>query len=791
MAVSRSSRAQPVYAESDPGGDTEPEEDTPKQQRTLSRKRISDVFDASFTSDSGRTHSKAANINDDAAEKRRRRKSQRVVLPNPDDNEAGPSSDPTAANAKQKQQLLSISQDPAINVPLDVMSSNFEEWMKMATDNKINAANSWNFALIDYFHDMSLLRNNTDNSINFQRASCTLDGCVKIWTSRVDSVGTETGKLLSNLANEGSNGVNDGDGSDNEEGGDQDGAQGGRKKKTHRPGSTLAKDVSQLRNKKLDLEFKVDPLFRKTCADFDEGGANGLLMNHLSLGVGADGSLRVVFDASDSVPKDGEDEEPLEEPPDEVDLSYLREHFLPSLSALDTKALSHSLTDYNFAFSKDAFSFEETTFFRDDTAPVFDDDDNDNEPFHDDHLGAPMATTRNNAPDSPVSHDDDAGPGGVNGDVGGGGGAAFVPFDPRRLPSDRDLLVGMNQEDGALMLDYFNPSITKNWAGPEHWKLRKVVRRHKDVKDITKELFVPVTRGAGITLPGPSGAKKGKGRKGKDKDKDNEEKRYDQTLPDDMHFSSRQLVTLFLKPNFSLKMRGQGKREREEGEIDENFWAQAAADQAAGRTGGDDETNGGDAIPFNTQFFHDDYDDGPGFDDVFDGDGPEGGSAANINPDSGEQDLLAATQGQMRRVRPEFVNYAKRAKRVDVRKLKENIWKNLDIVVPREVRGDHEDEDDMDIDHRPATDPSEPRVFDNVISGLKRSYPREKMEEISTSFCFICLLHLANERGLKLETGVDEDGGLTEVDEEELEQRKVGNIWDLKVYRDPEAIPAA
>ncbi len=87
----------------------------------------------------------------------------------------------------------------------------------------------------------------------------------------------------------------------------------------------------------------------------------------------------------------------------------------------------------------------------------------------------------------------------------------------------------------------------------------------------------------------------------------------------------------------------------------------------------------------------------------------------------------------------------------------------------------------QDIDHRPATDPSEPRVFDNVISGLKRSYPREKMEEISTSFCFICLLHLANERGLKLETGVDEDGGLTEVDEEELEQRKVGNIWDLKV----------
>jgi condensin complex subunit 2 len=170
---------------------------------------------------------------------------------------------------------------------------------------------------------MSLLRNNTDNSINFQRASCTLDGCVKIWTSRVDSVGTETGKLLSNLANEGRISADD----DEEEGEDGEGGDSTqpKKRKTHRPASTLAKDISQLRSKKLDLEFSVDPLFRKTCADFDEGGAQGLLMNHLSLGVGTDGSLRVVFDASDSRGKDTDEEEvEMEEPPAPVDLTYLR-----------------------------------------------------------------------------------------------------------------------------------------------------------------------------------------------------------------------------------------------------------------------------------------------------------------------------------------------------------------------------------------------------------------------------------------------------------------------------------
>lgn len=99
--------------------------------------------------------------------------------------------------------------------------ANFEEWMKMATDNKINATNSWNFALIDYFHDMSLLKEG--DSVNFQKASCTLDGCVKIYTSRVDSVATETGKLLSGLA-ESKNEKGKRDGGEREE--DEDGEEG-------------------------------------------------------------------------------------------------------------------------------------------------------------------------------------------------------------------------------------------------------------------------------------------------------------------------------------------------------------------------------------------------------------------------------------------------------------------------------------------------------------------------------------------------------------------------------------
>jgi condensin complex subunit 2 len=175
---------------------------------------------------------------------------------------------------------------------------------------------------------MSLLRNNVDNSINFQRASSTLDGCVKIWTSRVDSVGTETGKLLSNLASDGREAGDEGATSDNPDA--QDPSQK-RRKATHRSETTLAKSADHLKNKKLDLEFSIDPLFRKTSADFDEGGAHGLLMNHLGLGVGSEGALRVIFDASDAMRKVGEDEEDLLEPEDDVDLAALRSELVSFL----------------------------------------------------------------------------------------------------------------------------------------------------------------------------------------------------------------------------------------------------------------------------------------------------------------------------------------------------------------------------------------------------------------------------------------------------------------------------
>ena len=53
-------------------------------------------------------------------------------------------------------------------------------------------------------------------------------------------------------------------------------------------------------------------------------------------------------------------------------------------------------------------------------------------------------------------------------------------FDPHRGPNERDLVMAMTDADGeGGMMDYFDQNFLKNWAGPEHWKLRKVVRRRE------------------------------------------------------------------------------------------------------------------------------------------------------------------------------------------------------------------------------------------------------------------------------------------------------------------------
>jgi len=691
-----------------------------------------------------------------------------------------------AEERRHARPLEILTNTPKLPVPNSLtneqMYSNFEEWMKMCTDNKINATNSWNFALIDYFHEMTFLKDG--DSINFQKASCTLDGCVKIYTSRVDSVASETGKLLSGLADS-ANIPQDGD-----EGDAEDDAERKLKRKGNRSEATLVKDFSSIKVKKLDLDFTVDPLFKKTSADFDEGGARGLLLNNLAV----DRDCKIIFDASDAF-ADADDEEnspkpaeeqPKKEPDDnemlvdtmdveapaeahdekKVEVSRLKAK-LPTLEELLTLEISPSLRDFEFS-STDALDIP---FAKSNTEDANVDNSQDADQEHD------FGQDGNNDIDdlfNDIDNDQDQDENQDNTQLGG-----FL--EPPNLGTDvatvRNYEMAMNTDLQPDMFSYFDAAFMRNWAGPEHWKLRRPVakltketnqeqegeegeeaqktkRKPKVVfeidflnsEDVDEDVLFANDKKGSITLPVK---------------RDSKNSRH--LLPNDMHFSSKQLLHYFLKPEHSFRKRRKpdypvievnydDDQILQQDEPDAQYWAQE----------NDVTVDNGNLTQVDMSFIGDQTilsaaDDATFLQDTYD----EDAAMSNVYGD----ELI--TNHRLKKIKPLYVNYARTAKRVDVRRLKDNLWKTLttqptfvELATPDpsasteptmsdSAEGSDEKDEALKGEHK----------FSEVIHNLKKEYSPKTMKDISVPFCFICLLHLANEKKLKISNEADPEAG--------------------------------
>jgi condensin complex subunit 2 len=164
------------------------------------------------------------------------------------------------------------------------------------------------------------------------------------------------------------------------------------------------------------------------------------------------------------------------------------------LEVLERKAISHSLE--GFSFSRDTWALDEAALYRDDTPLVQDDrGDESNGLEADDFVDAGQSALPEEdffmgdqaigdqfGGDDPgaagYGDENDSPDGQADLPTTGADGGHVVPFDPRRAPNERALIMAMTDAEGeGGMLDYFDNSVLKNWAGPEHWKLRKTVRR--------------------------------------------------------------------------------------------------------------------------------------------------------------------------------------------------------------------------------------------------------------------------------------------------------------------------
>ena len=590
----------------------------------------------------------------------------------------------------------------------------------------------------------------------------------------------------------------------------------------------------------------MDPLFKKASADFDEGGAKGLLLNHLMI----DPQGRIVFDSSDdSADVDtlgrkkhreaGEDEDEddevdttvaQEEEPEEeeeaveIDVGALGAKFIPDLGRLDELDVCPSLKTFDLG---DPSGSLDIPFLK---APEDWRQDNDKEKTPG-ALGDISGLVIDG--DAPAGFDDDdLGLGAFDAvdDVAFGEGgeawareAALEPqmrvydaglgeegMDGEGFDDNGEYVVSMTSAQKADkmhedILGFFDQALQKNWSSAEHWRIRKIKDVNKPAGEIRKRkekepfeinfaspldsslsdtLYIQATNNSAISMPKKDWKSKSRN-----------------LLPDDKHFNSKSLLSLFLKPKARMGRRRTGLGNRggfgnaqqdnpPEGEMDEAFWARQKAPM---------ENAEDTALPqgdYDANFFQDDGMPFPGGDGDEDDDLEFADAREQFSPGADGQggltegggitallngETVTNTMGafgttlvtQTRRVRPEYVNYARVAKKVDVRRLKEELWKGMGLellevrFIPNNAAFVNVDltalQKPADVSRLPSppepgstpNDDQPPLKFTSVMNNLQSVYPKPVMDDISTSFCFICLLHLANEKGLVIEKSPD------------------------------------
>ncbi|KAN0028103.1 hypothetical protein ACTFIV_009934 [Dictyostelium citrinum] len=385
------------------------------------------------------------------------------------------------------------------------ISEIYANCIKLSTENKINQKNSWTLKLIDHFDDV--LENQhagESNTTNFQAASCVLDASVKIYSNRVDSVHVDTYKILGGLSRaEREETANDDDDDDKDKENEEN--KNKNKKKKKKSGiNTLEQNIDNITIKKFDIQFMVDPLFGKTSAAFDEGGAKGLLLNNLSIY----GDCKLVFDSNDAIysstsendnnhNENNHDEKIESTPPlnSKINLTPWKHLFEPGTNnSLEICPTYCGFSDWSVK-SKDGLSFNLSSLLRknqDDgdekqkQQQQHNNQDNDN--FLNHSGDDDFEIEQSNQPQA--QHDEidlnklgnnlDDGDMGIH--FGGGGDDDFG--DGIGLGYDEDDDDNHNNRDHNIMgildanqdweqLNLIEPNQNQNWTGPEHWKFSK------------------------------------------------------------------------------------------------------------------------------------------------------------------------------------------------------------------------------------------------------------------------------------------------------------------------------
>ncbi|KAL7558885.1 hypothetical protein ACA910_019421 [Epithemia clementina (nom. ined.)] len=675
----------------------------------------------------------------------------------------------------------------------------YKEEIRLNAENKINSANSWDLKMIDNLEkfltedddessgedrNVETTRARESTTVNFTKASCSLDASVKIYGHRVDNVYLTSYKVLANLNRSHSNKQHTNDPSNEADNGEGSSERVQTTARPRRPaGPTLETNVSNINTSKLDSAFDIDPLFHKMSKKFDEGGAKGLLLNNLGIG---EKGCNIIFDTPSSSDEESEDESAQKEDPNQgyLDfsrlLSQLEEHLggqLISAFSLVNQLVSLRL-DFFQLTDEGHVDFEAPLSQTRRYAPEYESEEEADHGIHQETLersrqsGGSFLVPQDTDPDKSENDGDQI-------DGNDFGGFDDDGFDDD-LPADGDVDImsslsfaralngGSQHQQTVAVLDaiasgkllgksdyeYLDTHalyrMSKNaWAGAAHWKpaTRSTKNRAKSTlpendkrtrKGAKVQQFVDLTFTPDMTdiLRMPP-KQKGKNRSNPLQFSKAVVAKYtstDNLLPFDARLSIDVFTSLFLRPNSNLK------------------------DLA---TRGSDGTRAAKSVAFDLGHLETC---GGGWDDGSYGGAGFSFAESGFGEGDEEPDFIgAAGLDTVRRVEKIRVGYATVAKKVDVKRLKQDLWIEIesrlqedksDVNIVSEDDGDAADQGEDPLQMHTPSKYDVPLSFYSTVQEMERN---KKQPDVSLPFYFICMLHLANEKGLRLEAqGLDD-----------------------------------
>lgn len=585
------------------------------------------------------------------------------------------------------------------------ISNQIAQCIKLSAENKINDKNAFQLKMIDFL--VYTLKKQDPNMTNLQMASVSLDASAKIYGFRVDKVHSDLLKIIGMAKQAGrdhpdENGDNPD--ADQPDGDKNDGQQKKKKKKKRQHIITTAEAL------KGTVET-YDPLSLIRC-NRDTQTSDMLfqagLPQHANQGVALNLYNDVVLDkipASDNA-------EPV---------------------AKMSSHLVDDFTNHKVCPSYAAFKFLDWSPDDEPEEPTSQPEDNNGEY----HFDLDAAVPDDDALDNDIMMDcDDA-------------------YEQRcdRLAQNQnvenivdfqDIIANNPNPNATYEYSYLQKSYRIHWAGPSHWKItlnrnlggsrivetckQHQVRKKKDIemkyeadtKEECKLKFTHVNRQTKLLTRTTKLVWA-------------EEK---VTFPRDVHYDLKRYYGFFNKPTEFLRLPDDNQTEMQ----------------------ANDNDDGGDNVGFGV----DDHDIS-GFEAPVDI--PE-----NFGGDNNDEFLTqltqdtAVTQSQgafvgdnlvsaPKGVDKIFIPYSQRAKKIDMRQLKRAMWKNL------RKNNKETERENFDITNAVENENNskdiEPKPFSNVYLEVPRLLSKLNAESLSPAIAFVSLLHLANEKNLKIDRNPD------------------------------------